>query len=114
MPVNPGDPYNPEPLRSVLASTDKPVLAFGRIAQNASEVSRKYQNETGVPFIHGLPETVRALQGLVRYAAARRRGAHRNARAARARREPGWRGLRYVAGGAWTDDAEECTRQDPG
>src|SRR6185295_13690689 len=75
MPVNPGDPYNPEPLRSVLASTDKPVLAFGRIAQNASEVSRKYQNETGVPFIHGLPETVRALQGLVRYAAARRRGA---------------------------------------
>ena len=42
MPVNPGDPYDPEPLRSVLASTDKPVLAFGRIAQNASEVSRKY------------------------------------------------------------------------
>ena len=74
MPVNPGDPYNPEPLRSVLASTDKPVLAFGRIAQNASDVSRKYQNETGVPFIHGLPETVRALQGLVRYAAALRRG----------------------------------------
>jgi acyl-CoA synthetase (NDP forming) len=75
MPVNPGDPYNPEPLRSVFNSTDKPVLAFGRIAQSASEISRKYQNETGVPFIHGLPETVRALQGLVRYAAARRRGA---------------------------------------
>ena len=56
-------PYNPEPLRSVLASTDKPVLAFGRIAQNASEISRKYQSETGVPFIHGLSETVRALQG---------------------------------------------------
>ena len=74
MPVNPADPYNPGPLRGVLASTDKPVLAFGRIAQNASEVSRKYQNETGVPFIHGLPETVRALQGLVRYAAALRRG----------------------------------------
>src|SRR6185295_13157418 len=73
MPVNPADPYNPGPLRSELASTGKPVLAFGRIAQNASEVSRKYQNETGVPFIHGLPETVRALQGLVRYAAARRR-----------------------------------------
>jgi acyl-CoA synthetase (NDP forming) len=75
MPVNPGDPYNPEPLRGVFTSTDKPVLAFGRIAQSASEISRKYQNETGVPFIHGLPETVRALQGLVRYAAARRRGA---------------------------------------
>jgi acyl-CoA synthetase (NDP forming) len=75
MPVGPADPYNPEPLRGVLASTDKPVIAFGRIAQNASEISRKFQSETGVPFIHGLPETVRALQGLVRYAAARQRGA---------------------------------------
>ena len=42
MPVNPDDPYDPAPLRSVMASTDKPVLAFGRIAQNASEISRKY------------------------------------------------------------------------
>jgi hypothetical protein len=74
MPINPGDPYNSEPLRGVLDSTDKPVLAFGRIAQSASDISRKYQGETGVPFIHGLPETVRALQGLVRYAAAQRRG----------------------------------------
>jgi acyl-CoA synthetase (NDP forming) len=74
MPVNPGDPCDPEPLRSVFASTDKPILAFGRIAQNASDISRKFQEETGVPFIHGLPETVRALQGLVRYAAALRRG----------------------------------------
>ena len=74
MPINPGDPYDPEPLRSVLASTDKPILAFGRIAQNASDVSRKFQNDTGVPFIHGLPETVRAMQGLVRYAAALVRG----------------------------------------
>src|SRR5215207_5503716 len=74
MPVNPGDPSDPEPLRSVFASTDKPILAFGRIAQNASDVSRKFQADTGVPFIHGLPETVRALQGLVRYATALRRG----------------------------------------
>ena len=56
------------------ASTDKPVLAFGRMAQNTSDISRKYQSETGVPFIQGLPETVRALQGLARYAAAQRRG----------------------------------------
>src|SRR6478735_1938071 len=75
MPMNPGDPFDPAPLRGVFESTDKPVLAFGRIAQNASETSRKYQSETGVPFIHGLPETVRALQGLIRYAATRRRGA---------------------------------------
>ncbi len=69
VPTGPNDPFNPQPLRGVLESTDKPVLAFGRISQNASEVSRKYQSETGVPFIQGLPQTVRALQGLVRYAA---------------------------------------------
>jgi acyl-CoA synthetase (NDP forming) len=70
VPTGPDDPYNAAPLRSVAESTDKPVLAFGRMAQNATEISRKYQSETGVPFIQGLPETVRALQGLVRYAAA--------------------------------------------
>ena len=85
VPVNPEDPFNPEPLKSVAASTDKPVLAFGRIAQNASETSRKFQSETGVPFIQGLPETVRALQGLVHYAAALRRGVTAAARAARRR-----------------------------
>src|SRR5262249_37849549 len=60
--------YDPAPLRGVFDSTTKPVLAFGRIAQNVSEISRKYQAETGVPFIHGLPETIRALRNLVRYA----------------------------------------------
>jgi acetate---CoA ligase (ADP-forming) len=74
LPVNPEDPFNPEPLKGVMASTGKPILAFGRIAQNVSDVSRKFQGETGVPFIHGLPETVRALQGLVHYAAALKRG----------------------------------------
>jgi acyl-CoA synthetase (NDP forming) len=74
MPMEATDPYNSAPLRDVLTSTDKPVLAFGRIAQNTTETSRKYQHETGVPFIQGLQETVRALQSLVRYAAVRRRG----------------------------------------
>ena len=73
-PVNPADPYSPAPLRDIRDSTDKPILAFGRIAQNASDISRKFQHETGVPFIQGLPETVRALQSLVHYAAAQRRG----------------------------------------
>ena len=68
LPVNPGDACDPAPLRSVLDSTTKPVLAFGRIAQNVSEISRRFQTETGVPFIHGLPETIRALRNLVRYA----------------------------------------------
>jgi acyl-CoA synthetase (NDP forming) len=75
VPISSNDPYNTAPLRDVFDSTDKPVLAFGRIAQNASDISRKYCAETRVPFIHGLPETVRALQCLVRYAATLQRGA---------------------------------------
>jgi acyl-CoA synthetase (NDP forming) len=74
VPVNPEDPYDAEPLHGVMASTDKPVLAFGRMAQNATEVSRKFQKETGVPFIQGLPETVRALHSLARYAGALHKG----------------------------------------
>jgi acyl-CoA synthetase (NDP forming) len=68
-PIGPDDPYNPAPLRNLMESTDKPIVAFGRMAQNSSELSRQFQSETGVPFIQGLPETVRALQSLVRYAA---------------------------------------------
>lgn len=74
MPVDPGDPCNPEHLRGVMASTEKPVIVFGRMAQNVSDIGRKFQSDTGVPFIQGLPETVRALQSLVRYAATLRRG----------------------------------------
>ncbi|HEY4821759.1 MAG TPA: acetate--CoA ligase family protein, partial [Xanthobacteraceae bacterium] len=88
LPVNPGDPYDPEPLRGVMASTDKPVLGFGRIAQNVSDISRKFQTETGMPFIQGLPETVRALQNLVHYAAALRRGAVQDAEPSRPAKEP--------------------------
>ena len=75
LPTEADDPCNPDPLAAVRASTDKPVLGFGRIAQNVSDIGRRYQAATGVPFIQGLPETVHALQGLVTYAAARRRGA---------------------------------------
>ena len=74
LPVNPDDPFRAEHLRGVRESTDKPLLAFGRMAQNVSDISRKFQDETGVPYIQGLPETVRAMQGLVRYAATLRRG----------------------------------------
>jgi acetate---CoA ligase (ADP-forming) len=74
LPVNPGDPADPAPLRSVMEATEKPVLAFCRISQNCSDLSRKFQSDTGIPFIQGLPETVRALRSLVRYAAALRRG----------------------------------------
>ena len=74
LPIGPEEPFDPAPLQGLMASTDKPILAFGRIAQNVSEISRKFQSETGVPFIQGLPQTVRALQALVRYSSTLRRG----------------------------------------
>lgn len=48
--------------------TDKPVLAYVRLAQNVSEPGLAFQEKCGVPFIQGLPQVVRATQALIRYA----------------------------------------------
>jgi acyl-CoA synthetase (NDP forming) len=74
VPVSPDDPSDAAALCELVPSTDKPVLAFGRMAQNSTEASRNYQRETGLPFIQGLPETVRALRNLASYAAVVRTG----------------------------------------
>lgn len=68
------EPYSPDPFLEVMAATDKPVIAYGRTAQNVTEAGRAFQNKVGVPFIQGLPETIRAAQNLVRYAEALRAG----------------------------------------
>ena len=59
---------------NVFDATDKPVIAYVRVSQNVSPAGLEFQNETKVPFIQGLPQTVRALQGLVRYTAAMNKG----------------------------------------
>jgi acetate---CoA ligase (ADP-forming) len=74
VPVSPDDPSDAAALRELAPSTEKPVLAFGRMAQNSTEISRQYQRETGLPFIQGLSETVRALRNLASYAAVVRAG----------------------------------------
>lgn len=63
------------PLRSLADSTDKPLIAFGRLAQNVNDIGRKFQADAGIPFLQGLPETCRALNALSSYAETRRRGA---------------------------------------
>ncbi|MDE0059429.1 MAG: CoA-binding protein, partial [Defluviicoccus sp.] len=50
------------------------VVAHGRMGQNVTEAGRAFQAAAGVPFLQGLPETVRALGALGRYAGRRRRG----------------------------------------
>jgi len=54
--------------------TSKPILPFARMSENADEDYRSFQDAAGVPFLFGIPETVKAMQALVRYGAARRRG----------------------------------------
>jgi acetyltransferase len=73
LPISPGEAADADTFAQVARSTDKPVIVFGRMAQNVSEEGRRFQTETGVPFLQGLPETARALKALVRYGQAQRR-----------------------------------------
>jgi len=70
LPFTAEENYSPAPFLDVMAATEKPVIAYGRTAQNVTEPGRDFQRKVGVPFIQGLPETVRAAQNLVRYAEA--------------------------------------------
>jgi acetyltransferase len=74
LPMTAEEPYSLAPFREVLAATDKPVLAYSRMAQNVTEAGRAFQASAGLPFIQGLPEALRAAQGLAFYADAVRRG----------------------------------------
>ncbi len=71
----PGDKITtPEPYIDLRQSTDKPVLGFTRMIHNVDETYRKFQADSGMPFMQGIPATLRAMQGLVTYAARRRAG----------------------------------------
>ena len=113
MPVNPGDPYNPEPLRR--AGLDRQAGA-GLRPHRAERLRRQPEvPERNRRALHPRPARNRARAagpGPLRGGAAARR--QRNGGAARTRRESGWRGLRCAARGAWADDAEERARQDAG
>ncbi|MBI4293224.1 MAG: acetate--CoA ligase family protein [Betaproteobacteria bacterium] len=73
LPSLPGEQLDPTVFSEVAKLVDKPVIVYGRMAQNVTDEGRKFQQEAGVPFLQGLPETVRALRGLVRYGEALRR-----------------------------------------
>jgi acetate---CoA ligase (ADP-forming) len=56
------------PLRDLLAVTDKPVLAFGRMVYQVTADSIALQEGAGFPFLQGLEPTLRALNALSFYA----------------------------------------------
>jgi acyl-CoA synthetase (NDP forming) len=73
LPTLPEETPDPAVLGGVAASTDKPVVVFGRMAQNIAAPAREYQRQTGLPFLQGLPAAIRAMQALARFAEMRGR-----------------------------------------
>lgn len=74
LPAQEGDRADP----AVFAAASRgaaSVVAHGRMGQNVTDAGRAFQEAAGVPFLQGLPETVRAVKALGCYAERRRRGA---------------------------------------
>ena len=57
------------PLKALLDYTAKPVIGFGRMRYVVGEDGIAYQDEIGIPYLQGLPETVLALNALAFYGA---------------------------------------------
>jgi acetyltransferase len=74
LPLDADEPRHPEAFASVAAAEAAVVVAHGRMGQNVTEAGRAFQRAAGVPFLQGLPETVRAIKALVDYGERRRRG----------------------------------------
>lgn len=55
-------------LRSILERTDKPFLAFGRMAYGLAPGALEFQDQVGFPYLQGLPQTINALAALSFYA----------------------------------------------
>jgi len=62
------------PLKALVESTTKPVIGFARMGYNVGADGIAYQDEIGIPYLQGLPETLRALNGLAFYGARAGRG----------------------------------------
>ncbi len=60
---------NAEVLRSLLERTDKPVIAFGRMAYALGPDALEFQDKVGFPYLQGLPQTIRAMGAMAFYGA---------------------------------------------
>ncbi len=71
LPFTAEEPYSPEPFLDVMAATDKPVIAYGRTAQNVTDAGRAFQSE-GRRALHPGPARDRARGAATSCATARR------------------------------------------
>lgn len=73
LPTGANDPFDADVFTDVV-KIGKPVIAYGRMAQNATDVGRAQQDAASVPFLQGLPGSVQAMKALGDYGAALSRG----------------------------------------
>ena len=53
----------------MLKATDKSVVAFGRMNYPVDAEGLRFQAALGIPFLRGIPQTVKALSALARFGA---------------------------------------------
>jgi acetate---CoA ligase (ADP-forming) len=71
LPTQPDEAPDPAIYAGLAAATEKPIMVFGRLAQNVSVAARDYQKKTGLPFVQGVPAAIHAMQALAIYAGRR-------------------------------------------
>ena len=69
LPSGPDDPFDADVFTDVV-KVGKPVIAYGRMAQNVTDAGRGQQIAASVPFLQGLPASVQAMKALGDYGAA--------------------------------------------
>jgi acetyltransferase len=68
------DNQDPSSFADLASATQKPVLAWSRTAQNVTDEALQFQAKAGMPFLQGMPQTVRAAARLIRFAESRKLG----------------------------------------
>ena len=71
-PLQDSEPDRWEPFAELARSTQKPVIAFAHNSRPTTAYAREFQRKTGLPFIHGIPQSLLAMDALARYGAATR------------------------------------------
>jgi acyl-CoA synthetase (NDP forming) len=69
-----GEKRNPELLKRISRSTDKPIIAHARSTYSLMDESRAFQEASEVPHLQGIKATLRALNGLGAYGHRQRTG----------------------------------------
>ena len=60
---------SPDHYQRILAATDKPVIGCARMRYNIDDGATDYQKQAGIPFLMGIPETVKVMKALADHAA---------------------------------------------